>query len=60
MQFDPIKLTVKAPGTKCLKQKYDDSLLSLGFKFNLRRYSEGGGGEGEGCGGDAGGAAAPD
>jgi len=35
-QVDPIKPTLKAPGTKRLKLKCDDPLLSFGFNFNLR------------------------
>ena len=38
MQVDPIKPTLKAPGTKRLKLKYDKVLSSFAFKFNLRRY----------------------
>ena len=40
MQVDPIKPTLKAPGTKRLKLKYDGLLSSFAFKFNLRRYNE--------------------
>jgi hypothetical protein len=39
VQVDPIKPTLKAPGTKRLKLKYDEPLLSFGFKFKLRRYT---------------------
>jgi hypothetical protein len=39
-QVDPIKPTLKAPGTKRLKLKYDEPLSKFAFKFNLRRYSE--------------------
>ena len=38
-QLDPIKAILKAPGTKRLKLKYDELLLNIAFKFNLRRYS---------------------
>ena len=38
MQVDPIKPTLKAPGTKRLKRKCDDPLLNFIFNFNLRRY----------------------
>ena len=38
MQVDPIKPTMKAPGTKRLKLKYDEPLSGFGFNFNLRRY----------------------
>ena len=40
MQFDPIKPTFKAPGTKRLTPKHDEPLSSVAFKFNLRRYTE--------------------
>ena len=39
VQVDPIKPTLKAPGTKRLKLKYDELLSSFAFKFNLRRYT---------------------
>jgi hypothetical protein len=39
VQVDPIKPTLKAPGTKRLKLKGDDLLSSFGFKFNLCRYT---------------------
>jgi len=39
VQVDPIKPTLKAPGTKRLKLKYDELLSHLAFKFNLRRYT---------------------
>jgi hypothetical protein len=39
VQVDPINPTWKAPGTKRLKQTYDERLSSFAFKFNLRRYS---------------------
>ena len=38
MRVDPIKPTLKAPGTKRLKLEYDDLLSSVAFNFNLRRY----------------------
>jgi hypothetical protein len=38
VEVDPIKPTLKAPGTKCLKLNYDGLLSSFAFKFNLRRY----------------------
>ena len=41
MQVDPIKPTVKAPGTKRLKLKYAKLLSSFAFNVNLRRYSSG-------------------
>jgi hypothetical protein len=33
-----MRTTLKAPGTKRLKLKYDDPLSNSAFKFNLRRY----------------------
>ena len=49
MQVDPTKLTLKVPGTKRLKPKYDELLTimvqfwyNFAFNFNLRRYNEGG------------------
>jgi TPR repeat protein len=39
VQVDPIKPTLKAPGTKRLKPKYDQPLSSIAFNFNLRRYT---------------------
>jgi len=41
VQVDPVKLTLKAPGTKHLKLKYDKPLSNFAFKFNLRRYNVG-------------------
>ena len=38
MQVDPIKLALKARGTKRLKLKYDKLLSNVAFNFNLRRY----------------------
>ena len=38
MQIDPIKPTLKAPGTKLLKLKCDKPLSNFAFEFNLRRY----------------------
>jgi len=40
VQVDPIKPTLKAPGTKRLKLKYDELLSNFAFDFNLRRYNE--------------------
>jgi hypothetical protein len=34
-----MKHTLKAPGTKRLKLKYDEPLLKFAFKLNLCRYS---------------------
>jgi len=39
VQVEPIKPTLKAPGTKRLKLKYDKLFSSFAFYFNLRRYS---------------------
>jgi hypothetical protein len=39
VQVDPIKPTLKAPGTKRLKLDYDEPLSEFAFKFNLRRYN---------------------
>ena len=39
VQVDPIKPTLKAPGTKRLKLKCADLLSSLAFKFNLRHFT---------------------
>jgi hypothetical protein len=38
VQVDPIKPTLKAPGTERLKLEYDEPASNLAFKFNLRRY----------------------
>ena len=40
MQIDPIKPTLKAPGTKLLKLKCDKPLSNFAFEFNLRRYTK--------------------
>ena len=40
MQVDPIKPTLKAPGTKRLKLKYDEPLSKFAFKLNVRRYTK--------------------
>ena len=39
MQVDPMKPTLKPPGTKRLKLKCDIMLSNSAFKFNLRRHS---------------------
>ena len=36
-----MKPVLKAPGTKRLKLKCDESLSNFAFKFNLRRYNAG-------------------
>ena len=41
MQVQPIKPMLKAPGTKRLKLKYDETPSNVAFKFDLRRYNEG-------------------
>jgi hypothetical protein len=41
VQVDPIKPTLKAPGIKLFKLKYDKPLPNFAFKFNLRRYAMG-------------------
>jgi len=35
VQVDPIKLTLKAPGTKRLKLKYDELLSKIAKQFQL-------------------------
>ena len=40
MQVDPIKPTLKAPGTKRLRLKCDKLLSHFAFNFNLRRYTK--------------------
>ena len=40
MQVDPIKLTLKASGTKHLKMKYVKLHSSVCFNFNLSRYTK--------------------
>ena len=40
MQVDPIKPTVKAPGTRRLKPELDNLLSSFAFNFNLCRYNK--------------------
>jgi len=35
-----MKPTLKAPGTKLLKLKFDQPLSSFAFKFNLHRYTQ--------------------
>ena len=38
VQVDPIKPTLKAPGTKPFKLEAEKLLSNHGFKFDLRRY----------------------
>jgi hypothetical protein len=40
MQVDPIKPTLKAPGTKILNLKYYKLLSGFAYKANLRRYTK--------------------
>jgi hypothetical protein len=42
VQVDPVKFTLKAPGTNPSTLKYDGPLSTFAFKFNLRRYMEAG------------------
>ena len=39
-QVDPIKPTLKPPGSNLLTPKYEEPLSSFAVKFNLRRYTE--------------------
>jgi hypothetical protein len=39
VQVDPIKSTLKVPGTKRLKLKCGKLLSSFAFSLNLRRYN---------------------
>jgi len=39
VQLDPIKATLKLPGTKLLIRKCDKLLSNVAFNFKLRRYS---------------------
>jgi len=41
VQVEPIKFTLKAPGSERLILKLDDLLSNFAFKFNLRRSSKG-------------------
>ena len=41
MHVEPMKLMLKAPGTKRLNLKYDEPPSKIAFKINLRRYCEG-------------------
>jgi hypothetical protein len=40
VQVDPIKPTLKPPGTKRLKLEFDVLLSNFAFKLNLRRYTK--------------------
>ena len=46
MQIDPIKSELKAPRTQRLKLQCVEPLSNVAFKFNLRRYIAGFGGDG--------------
>ena len=39
VQVEPIKPTLKAPGSKRLKLEHEKTLSNFAFKLNLRRYS---------------------
>jgi hypothetical protein len=41
VQVDPIKPTLKAPGTKRLKLEHRNPLSTFAFKCNLHRYKQG-------------------
>ena len=41
MQVVPVKPTLKAPGIKRLKLRYDELLSNFASNFNLRRYIPG-------------------
>jgi hypothetical protein len=41
VQVDPIKPTLKAPGTNRLILKYDKLISIFAFNFKLRRYTKG-------------------
>ena len=40
VQVDPMKPTLKAPGSKRLKLEHEKLLSNVGFNFNLRRYTK--------------------
>ena len=42
MQVDPIKPTLKAPGSMHLRLRYDGAVSNFAFKFNMCRYIEAG------------------
>ena len=42
MQVDPIEPVLKAPGSMLLNLRYDGLLSDVAFRFNLRRYNQGG------------------
>jgi hypothetical protein len=41
VQVEPIKSTLKNPGSKLLKVQYGEPLSKFAFNFNLRRYNSG-------------------
>jgi len=53
VQVDPVKSTLKAPGIKLLKLRYDKLLSNVAFKFNVCCYSKVLGGIGGAHGGGA-------
>jgi len=46
VQVEPTEPVLKAPGTEHLKPQYDCPLSNVAFKFNSRRCSTAGAGEG--------------
>jgi len=40
VQVDPIKPTLRSPGTKRLKLKCDEPPSNFAFNINMRRYNE--------------------
>ena len=40
MQVHPIKPTLKSPGTKLLKLKYEKLVSNFAFNFNFCRYTQ--------------------
>jgi len=41
VQVDPMEPTLIAPGSERLKLQYDNLLSSIGFTFNMCRYTKG-------------------
>jgi len=41
VHVDPIKPTLKPPGTKRLKLKYEKLVSNFDFNYSLRRYDKG-------------------
>jgi hypothetical protein len=46
VQFDPIKPTLKAPGSMLSKLTYDGPISNFDLNFYLRRYTKGKDGKG--------------